>query len=162
LILILISSVPLTFRRSYLQAAHDFSGASIANIITAMLRLLSAALLVVVGFRSAGALFGLVVAQIGALYYLYYKTRGEASLAFFTLFPQFVIQILFGVKFLTFASILPRLSLVTRLASIINLLIYYFLALRLCELLLIVLVGAVSTIAPLTADHEAPLAIVNA
>ncbi len=82
LVLILLTTVPITFRRSYLQAHTDFKAVSTTNVIIAAGRLAIAAALVILGFGVGGALMGLVVAQLLALIYVYSKTRDARSLSF--------------------------------------------------------------------------------
>lgn len=266
LIILLLSSLPVTFRRSYLQAQHDFTGVSLSNIIISGGRLIAAIGLVLTGLGTFGALGALVVAQALALIYLLYKTRGTASLSLrllpkistpllrelgyvtltlvsigfvsfltsadilfakayfdpdtagaysgistiariiffstssiaavlmpsvrmnhtfkehsrmfmhslalllligisaltlFFLFPFLIVHVLIGQKFLVYAPLLPRLAFVTFVASIVNLGIYYFLALREYRVLGVVLLGTIATIVPLTLYHRAPIEVVN-
>jgi len=66
LLLALIASVPFTFRSAFLRGRKKFMLASAANLAMAASKLLFAALFIVVGLGSAGAIGGLVVAQIVA------------------------------------------------------------------------------------------------
>lgn len=64
LVTALIASVPFTFRSAFLRGKQRFGLTSVANLIGAGSKLLFAAGLVVLGFGSAGAIGGLVLAQI--------------------------------------------------------------------------------------------------
>lgn len=75
LIIALLLSIPVAFRNAYLQGKHDFVGVSIAGIITAITKLMFAALLVVLGLRSFGAIMGIVIAQSMALIYVTRRVR---------------------------------------------------------------------------------------
>ena len=55
---------------------------------------------------------------------------GGTVLIVFSLFPEFAINLLIGDRYLVYANLLPRMSLVLFLVSIINLLSNYMLALR--------------------------------
>lgn len=55
---------------------------------------------------------------------------GGFTLALFMLFPDIWISVLIGKKYLTYAYLLPRLSLLIFVISIANLVLNYFLALR--------------------------------
>jgi len=55
---------------------------------------------------------------------------GGLSLLAFTLFPHLVIRILIGEQYLAYEYLLPRLSFLLFLISIINLIFFYYLALR--------------------------------
>ncbi len=266
LAIILLTNLPITFRRAYLQAIYDFTGLSLSNIIMAGTRLVFAVGLVILGYRTTGALGALVIAQLISLWYLYIKTRTEESLrprykpaltralfeemryifltlvstgfiAFLTtgdilfakyyfdpatagsysgistiarsiffatasisavllpsiklthtyrehmriflrslfllmtisialwllffFFPHFFIKILVGSKFLDSAWLLPRLSFVMLLASIINLCVYYGIALRQYRMLWAVLVGLGVSITQVSMLHTTPGDIVN-
>jgi O-antigen/teichoic acid export membrane protein len=80
LALVLLATVSVTFRRSYLQAVHDFFGVSVANILIALGRLAFAVLFVIAGYGAAGALGALVAGNLLALAYLFLKTRGTDAL----------------------------------------------------------------------------------
>jgi O-antigen/teichoic acid export membrane protein len=64
LILGLCASVPLTFRGAYLRGKQRFGLASGTNLISAGGKLLLALILVYLGFGTAGAIGGLVIAQV--------------------------------------------------------------------------------------------------
>jgi O-antigen/teichoic acid export membrane protein len=265
LVAILLSNLPITFRRANLQAQYDFTGISVAGLVMAAGRLVAAIALIIIGWRVAGALAGLAIAQVLAGFYLLYKTRnikaglrwqlqfsrpllremgyilltllatgfvafltsadilfakfyfdpttagsysgistlariiffattsiaavllpsiklhhsfseharlfgksmllllaiGLGALLVFYFFPTTVITILIGPKFLPSADLLARLSLVTFFASIVNLFVFYFLALRHYAVLFVVAAGAAATVVPILALHRTPLDIVN-
>lgn len=79
---ILLVSIPLAFRRSYLQALKYFGTVSIGAIIIAGGRLVLAVLLVFAGFKTSGALGGYIIAQIICFIYFATKTAGVDSLRF--------------------------------------------------------------------------------
>ena len=66
---VFIVSVVLAFRSAYLRAKQDFWAASLQGIIAGTAKLALSALLVVIGFRTVGAIGGLLAAQIVSLYY---------------------------------------------------------------------------------------------
>lgn len=79
LLLVMAITIPLTFRIAYLQGKHDFAGISIGGIIGALGKLLFSAVLVLVGFRTLGAVAGIIVAQAIALAYLTRRVRSRGS-----------------------------------------------------------------------------------
>jgi O-antigen/teichoic acid export membrane protein len=266
LAILLITTVPATFRRSYLQGRNNFVALSLSSILLAGGRLAIAIALVLFGLGTAGALGALVIAQIITLGYLYYLTRESESLAFvarpvfsrqlvhelkyllltlvsigfvafltsadilfvkyyfdpvlagsysgistvakiiffatssiaavlipsiklehsftehasifgksllllvavglgtltiLTFFPEYVISLLIGQKFLITAELLPQLSLVMFMVSIINLMVSYFLALRMYSLVIAGVIGAASTVTAITIMHTSLASIVS-
>ena len=75
LALLLITTVPLTFRTSYLQAKHLFWSLSLTGMLFSGGKLLFAVLLVWFGLKSFGAIAGLVIANGVALFYVIKKTK---------------------------------------------------------------------------------------
>lgn len=75
LLVAILAGVPATFRGAYLRANQAFGHASISQIIGATGKILFSALLVLAGFHAAGAIGGLVLAQILALYYAAFFAR---------------------------------------------------------------------------------------
>lgn len=65
----LLIGVPITFRGSFLRGQKDFMSVSISNILASFAKLVFSAALVYLGFRTVGAIGGLVVAQIITLIY---------------------------------------------------------------------------------------------
>ena len=87
--LLIVTALPLVFRRAHLQAQRDFWGVSLANILTALGRIFFAVIFVALGMGVLGALGGLIVGQLLALLYLYLKTRHARNLRLsFTLRPS--------------------------------------------------------------------------
>lgn len=86
---------------------------------------------------------------------------GGSALLVFTLVPQMVVEMLMGQRFLPYAELLPRLSLVIFCISIINLFVLYHLALRRYMVMVIALCGAVLTTGFLGMNHHSPSAVVN-
>lgn len=86
---------------------------------------------------------------------------GGCALIFFALFPEFIITVMLGKRYLAFASLLPILCLTLFLVSIINLLFSYMLAIRnykaaTISLLGIAIIGIVSLV-----HHDTPLAVIQ-
>jgi len=75
LMLALVSAVPLTFRSAFLRAHQKFAATSAANLIAAGAKLLFSATLVVIGWQTVGAIFGIVLAQILAFGYAVLQAR---------------------------------------------------------------------------------------
>jgi O-antigen/teichoic acid export membrane protein len=66
---------------------------------------------------------------------------GGTALIFFSLFPELIIKILIGERYLIYAPLLPKLSLLLFLTSVLNLLFYYLLALRNYKIAFIAIAG---------------------
>lgn len=66
LMVALVASVPLVFRGAFLRGKKQFGLASTGNILAAGGKLLFSALLVAIGYGTAGAIGGLICAQIAA------------------------------------------------------------------------------------------------
>lgn len=76
ILLIAVSvTVPMTFRIAYLRGQQSFSAVSLAQIIGSFGKIVAAVLLVIIGFSTAGAIGGLLVAQVLALLYAGYRAR---------------------------------------------------------------------------------------
>jgi O-antigen/teichoic acid export membrane protein len=69
LALALIVSVPLTFRSAYARGQKRFGIASTSQLIGASVKIVFSVLLVVLGLGVAGAIFGIVIAQLIAFFY---------------------------------------------------------------------------------------------
>jgi O-antigen/teichoic acid export membrane protein len=80
LALIYLFSVSFTFRKAYLQGVEDFNAVSLSGIIFSGGRLLFAVALVMIGWRSFGAITGLLIAQIVSFFYVYWKTKDDFKL----------------------------------------------------------------------------------
>lgn len=86
---------------------------------------------------------------------------GGSATVVFGLFPTQVIHALFGIKYDTFASLLPLLSLAMLLMSISSLIANYHIALRHYWVMLYVGIGAVVTIGCIVLNHATPEAVVQ-
>lgn len=74
---ILLLSIDFSFRKAYLQGISDFKALSWSGIIFSASRLIFAVIFVYLGWRSFGAITGLVVAQIICLGYVFVKTKDD-------------------------------------------------------------------------------------
>ncbi len=72
----LLISVPLAFSNSYLQGHKRFWTLASVNLLLSALRIVFAVILVVLGFRTMGAVVGLIFAQLLALAYSLKKGSG--------------------------------------------------------------------------------------
>jgi O-antigen/teichoic acid export membrane protein len=86
---------------------------------------------------------------------------GGAALLFFWLFPGFVMGVLMGQEYRELAWLLPRLSLVIFIVSILNLVIMYFMALRRYSLGIVVILGVAVTCGLVGMNHGSPQAVVD-
>jgi O-antigen/teichoic acid export membrane protein len=86
---------------------------------------------------------------------------GGSALLVFSLFPRVVVGTMMGQRFLPYAHLLPRLSLVIFLVSVVNLFVLYHLALRRYAIAAIAVSGAVLTAGLMLLNHQSPEAIVN-
>lgn len=75
LLVALLLSVPGAVRTAYLQGRRDFGGIAVAGAITALGKLLIGLALVLVGWRTFGAMVGVVVAQVLTLAYATWLIR---------------------------------------------------------------------------------------
>lgn len=71
----LVAAVPFTFQTAYLRAQKRFAATSTSNLLVAGGKLLLSAILVLIGFGTAGAIGGLIVAQLIGLWYAATKTN---------------------------------------------------------------------------------------
>lgn len=78
--IILGLSVPLVVRNSYLQAQHKFRDVSVSGVFISSGRLFFAIILVSFGLRSFGAIAGIFLAYLAALFYVSAKTKGVLPL----------------------------------------------------------------------------------
>jgi O-antigen/teichoic acid export membrane protein len=67
--IVIIISVPLGFRRAYLQGKKKFIPMSISGVIVAAGKLILSAIFVYIGFKTIGAIGGILVAELIALSY---------------------------------------------------------------------------------------------
>lgn len=78
---------------------------------------------------------------------------GGVVLLGFTLLPRFVIGVLMGGNYTPYSHYLPMLSLAMFMMSVLNLIIYYYIALRRYQMCVIVISGMVATAALMVFDH---------
>jgi O-antigen/teichoic acid export membrane protein len=86
---------------------------------------------------------------------------GGSVLLVFCLMSRRVVEILMGQRFLPYANLLPRLSLVIFFISVVNLFVLYHLALRRYAIAVIAVVGALLTTGLMLVNHQTPQAVVN-
>jgi O-antigen/teichoic acid export membrane protein len=86
---------------------------------------------------------------------------GGGTFAVFSLAPSLVIRIIMGSKFLPFAYLLPRISLMVFLVSIINLFFSYFVTLRDYLSSFIAIIGLVSISILIYFHHSTIISIIN-
>jgi O-antigen/teichoic acid export membrane protein len=70
---------------------------------------------------------------------------GGGALALFTLLPGFVVTTLMGAHYVTYVHLLPLLSFAMFVISLLNLLVFYYVALRQYQVAVIVILGLVLT-----------------
>ena len=86
---------------------------------------------------------------------------GGAVLLVFYLFSDITIKVLLGEQYLSLAHILPKVGVVMFLASLLNVFVYYFLALRKFILIVISLVGVLCTAFLLLMSHDSIDSVLN-
>lgn len=86
---------------------------------------------------------------------------GGTAWLVFALAPRLVIRLLMGGKYLPYASLLPRLSLVLLAVSFLNLFITYHMALRHYTLAMIVIIGFSATLGLVYFYHDSLVAVIN-
>lgn len=79
LALAMLASIPLTFRSAYARGQKKFVVASVSQLIGAGTKIVFSAMLVILGLGVAGAVFGIVAAQLAAFFY---AARWAARLGF--------------------------------------------------------------------------------
>lgn len=100
------------------------------------------------------------VAILRKSFYLTMLIGGLALLVFCTA-PELIISILMGGEYLAYANLLPRLSIVLFLVSLLNLIMLYFMALRHYAIAFIAIIGLVVTCAMVGMHHDSLQAIVD-
>jgi len=83
------------------------------------------------------------------------------GLLIFSVMPSTVIRILIGQRYLVYANLLPQLSFLLFLTSIINLLFFYFLALRKYFLLVIALASPAMVLILSYFNHQTFVHVIN-
>jgi O-antigen/teichoic acid export membrane protein len=86
---------------------------------------------------------------------------GGSVVVLMSLMPELVISLLLGSKYLTFAHLLPELSFVLLLASLVNLLVYFLIALRRFVLIPIALCGIVVLLVLTTSHHNSVETVIH-
>jgi len=86
---------------------------------------------------------------------------GGSALLLFSFAPHLVVRSLMGSRFLPYAFLLPRLSVVVFSISVLNLFVLYHLALRRYAIAGIAALGATVTAGFMMVNHQSPQAIVN-
>lgn len=86
---------------------------------------------------------------------------GGAALAGFSILSEFAIKVLMGGTYLPYAELLPRLSLVVFVISLLNLFILYHIALRRYAIAAIVLLGVGISFGFLLFHHDTLRAVVD-
>jgi O-antigen/teichoic acid export membrane protein len=86
---------------------------------------------------------------------------GGVALLAFWLLPGLIMQILLGNEYRAYASLLPRLSLVVFIVSIINLVVLYHMALRRYAIAYIAIIGLVVTCGLVVISHASLQAVIN-
>lgn len=70
LVFAMVASIPIVFWNSYMQGKEDFTGMNILGIVGSIGRIVLAVVFVILGFNAFGAIFGLFVGQLVAIYYI--------------------------------------------------------------------------------------------
>jgi O-antigen/teichoic acid export membrane protein len=86
---------------------------------------------------------------------------GGSALIVFSIFPNEIIKILMGSKYLPYSYLLPRLSLALFIISILNLIVLYFIALRRYGIAPVVIIGLAITYGILKIEHQTLQAVIN-
>lgn len=81
-------------------------------------------------------------------------TVGGLALLVFALFPKLIVSLMLGEQYISVFYLLPLLSVVMLLVSIINLCFYYFLALRQYVIVPIAAAGGVTALVMTTIRHD--------
>lgn len=86
---------------------------------------------------------------------------GGAVLIGFTLLPRFTIGVLMGHSYTSLAHLLPTLSLAMFVISVLNLLVYYYIALRSYQIYVIVISGTVVSCGLMVMHHASLPAVIS-
>lgn len=86
---------------------------------------------------------------------------GAAALLIFWIFPGLIMQILLGNEYREYASLLPKLSLVVFIVSIINLIVLYHMALRRYAIGYLAIIGLAVTCSLVVISHASLDAVIN-
>lgn len=86
---------------------------------------------------------------------------GGIALVIFTLFPTAIVQLLMGAKYTSFADLLPLLSFATLLIALLNIVVTYYVALRMYAISIILVLGLVLVGILMMLHHGNLRAIIN-
>ncbi len=86
---------------------------------------------------------------------------GGIALLAFSVEPRLIVTILMGKKYVPYAYLLPKLSLVMFVISVLNLFILYFIALRRYTVATVVILGLVITFGVLRVEHQSLMAVID-
>lgn len=94
--LMFLFNIAVSFRTAFLRGKNDFTGASISGVVTSASKLIISVLLVLAGYSVAGAVGGILIAQVITLIYLQgrakkaglLKTDGSRRLDFAIIRPH--------------------------------------------------------------------------
>ncbi len=92
--------------------------------------------------------------------YLLLAVGGPALIVFWFL-PELVVRLLMGKEYLEYASLLPWLSLVIFMVSVLNLFVLYYMALRRYAIGFIAIAGLLITCALVGINHDSLRAVVD-
>jgi O-antigen/teichoic acid export membrane protein len=87
---------------------------------------------------------------------------GSVMLVLFWLAPSFIVTTLMGNDYQQFASLLPKLGLAIYIICVLNLIVTYYMALRVYAVGALAALGAVGTYFAMNANHSSLDAVVNA
>lgn len=93
-------SVSTTVRRSFLQGQRDFKTLSLSGMLDGFSRIFFSVLFVYIGWRTFGAMVGLVITQFVILFYLYTKIKGQfvfANLSFGGVIGTLKTELKYGI-----------------------------------------------------------------
>lgn len=68
-------TVPFTFRGAFVRGRHEFAVASLSNVIASAVKIFASISLVLLGWSTAGAIWGIAIAQFIALIYIGFKAK---------------------------------------------------------------------------------------
>ncbi len=86
---------------------------------------------------------------------------GGSALAVFWFLPELVVRLLMGREYLEYVSLLPWLSLVIFVVSVLNLFVLYYMALRRYAIGFIAIAGLLITCALVGVNHDSLRAVVD-
>ena len=93
--------------------------------------------------------------------FLIFLLLGGSCTAVFAIFPEFVINIMIGSRYVDYAYLLPKMSFLLFFASMINLVTMFFLALRKFIIIYVALISAIFINLIIWLNHATMSSIVN-